>query len=116
MNIQRLKFAWARGARIEWRDPYADRYSKLWSIRLLPAWDENQSYRIHPEDEHLQYGPLSSTLRNSVIYDAPIDSLEYRAAQMIFNALYDFPPGPTRQFDWGMQKLAFSEYLADLGL
>ncbi len=58
MNIQRLKFAYARGARIECQG-----YDTHWYGTKTPAWNSRYRYRIHPDDAHLEYGPLSTALR-----------------------------------------------------
>ena len=61
--MNRLLFAAARGARIE--------------VKALGRWTGSEfislgefttyPYRIHPEDEHLQYGPISTALREVAI-------------------------------------------------
>ena len=55
--MSRLLFAAARGARIQ------SEWQGIWSgvagIHLVPKFN----YRIHPDDEHLQYGPISTALR-----------------------------------------------------
>lgn len=61
MNIERLKFAWVRGARIQFRNLRPRR--GVWIDSPCPRWFPYHGYRIHPDDEHLQYGPLSSALR-----------------------------------------------------
>lgn len=63
MNIQRLKFAYARGARIQcsWED-------SDWYLVAYPEWrNAHTVFRIHPDDAHLEYGPLSSELRRRAI-------------------------------------------------
>ena len=56
--MSRLLHAAARGARIE------AEWKGIWSgvagIHLVPKFN----YRIHPDDEHLQYGPISTELRD----------------------------------------------------
>ena len=56
--MSRLLHAAARGARIEWQTVYG-----AWKV--ADDIDVTQSYpqRIHPADEHLQYGPISTALR-----------------------------------------------------
>ena len=56
--MSRLLFAAARGARIEWQTVYG-----AWKV--ADDIDVTQSYpqRIHPDDAHLQYGPISTALR-----------------------------------------------------
>jgi len=57
--MSRLLFAAARGARIE--DNTLGRWTSSEFVYL--ERDITYSYRIHPEDEHLQYGPISTALR-----------------------------------------------------
>jgi hypothetical protein len=61
--MQRLKHAYARGARIE----YYDRFEDKWGFTDDPAWDTYYQYRVHPKDAHLEYGPVSSALRSTAI-------------------------------------------------
>jgi hypothetical protein len=65
MNIQRMKFAHARGARIQCKN-----YRRAWVNLAHPGWFDDTVYRIHPADAHLEYGPLSTALREHVIYGA----------------------------------------------
>ena len=56
--MSRLLHAAARGARVQ-------RYSihvEEWVVVPVGAYPSNQ-LRIHPDDEHLAYGPISSALR-----------------------------------------------------
>ncbi len=59
--MSRLLFAAARGARIE----AIDRNLRwiLSSHVPLALSNDKRPYRIHPEDTHHQYGPISSALR-----------------------------------------------------
>ncbi len=70
MNLQRLKFAWARGAHIQVQiKPEFDRGSK-WSgdadttppASMKEYHEGRYNYRIRPKDAYLEYGPLSSAL------------------------------------------------------
>jgi hypothetical protein len=54
----RLLFAAARGARIEVNDGTKD-----WRIVEWTMVVESPAFRIHPDDAHLQYGPISTALR-----------------------------------------------------
>lgn len=56
---QRLKFAYARGARIQVKVAS----SGHWVSAHAPGFHEGRKYRIDPRDAHLEYGPLSSALR-----------------------------------------------------
>lgn len=60
--MSRLLFAAARGARIqtwvgalEWREEF----------RVAISNADQYWVRIHPDDEHLQYGPISTALRET---------------------------------------------------
>lgn len=56
--MSRLLFAAARGARIEnW---YSEKWRLAYAVRTV---DDFYAYRIHPDDAHLQYGPISTALR-----------------------------------------------------
>ena len=62
--MSRLLCAAAHGARIE-RKHYS--FKSFWEEARL-VWarepkDCDYDYRIHPNDEHLQYGPVSTALR-----------------------------------------------------
>ena len=57
--MSRLLFAAARGARIQtWAGVLGWR-----STNLFGPWSYDDGDRIHPDDEHLQYGPISTALR-----------------------------------------------------
>lgn len=58
--MSRLLFAAARGAQINRRPAGAN-----WWVVSNFVWlgNDGYEYRIHPDDEHLQYGPISSALR-----------------------------------------------------
>jgi len=64
--MSRLLFAAARGSRIECQNQRYDMASSAWvpSGIWMPVDRLNlkyRDYRIHPDDEHLQYGPISAT-------------------------------------------------------
>ena len=58
--MSRLLFAAARGARIE--KPYRD-HPVIWVETKFVLTTIGHLNRIHPADEHLQYGPISTALR-----------------------------------------------------
>lgn len=62
--MSRLLFAAARGARIE--ALYQRCWITLTHISIVP---NAHAYRIHPEDAHLEYGPISTALREMAIND-----------------------------------------------
>lgn len=120
MDPQRLKFAWARGARIQARFDWID---ESWheQITINPEMS-GLVWRIHPDDEHLQYGPLSSTLHELVDKPDDIDQSSYYrtaivAAAMMYAQETDSSYSETHDLDeWGMWCLFFAELLADEGL
>ena len=80
---------------------------------------------IHPDDAHLEYGPLSSELRNWAITDArfPADTVEGAAAQFMwgchFNRALNDNDGIVPVIgdnDTLMAMLFIAELLADEGL
>lgn len=58
--MSRLAFAAGRGARIQFRTS-TNRWIHSHSLPLF----QNNRFRIHPDDAHMQYGPISSELRHA---------------------------------------------------
>lgn len=59
--MSRLLFAAARGARIQaWAGELGWRVTHLFG-----PWSYDDGNRIHPDDAHLQYGPISTALRKN---------------------------------------------------
>ena len=76
--MSRLLFAAARGARIQ-RRHFKDAWNYWESTRVmlltnLDKTDSDYDYRIHPDDEHLQYGPVSTALRERADCDLVVKS------------------------------------------
>lgn len=121
MNTERMKFAWARGARIQLRTHEHSGIAGLWStcisrgIYMLdpPLYD----YRIHPNDEHLQYGPLSTALREIVYFPPEKYTAMHRVALqtlVIYESDMGFYHDTSTEF--AMAALMLAEYFADEGL
>ena len=75
MNMERLKFAFARGARIqEAYCAYPDLPVQWHIIDSIPTVPRPlHIYRVYPPDSHLEYGPLTSAIRQEVMYaDEPM--------------------------------------------
>ena len=127
-------FAQARGARIQF-DYKALGYrgsdaADWWRDVELPMHQERiPHYRIHPEDAHLQYGPISQALIDWALYGYDTDNHpEIDAAEAYFNwrLIIDGLPDPRLSFgdygprvtpdEWGMFRLFMAEMLADEGL
>ena len=113
MNLQRLKFAWARGARISFDGVVMSE----WDGRKFTRLDIDDG-EIHPDDEHLQYGPVSSAFRDMALYKDSVD-LDY------YTELFMDMAGSNYVLDdaWNMTnvevdfaRLFMAELLADEGL
>jgi hypothetical protein len=66
--MSRLLHAADRGARIDvW---YQCKWVSAIAVRTV---DDLYNYRIHPDDEHLQYGPISTALREMARQPKAID-------------------------------------------
>jgi len=108
--MSRLLHAAARGARIEYKrlDGYWEEADSLCSI--LKGTND---YRIHPDDTHLQYGPISTALREIALTGDREDStIPYLTIGVTKEASY-----------WGSSKndrrvflLILAEALAEEGL
>jgi len=119
MNIQRLKFSLARGARIQVHTPGG---AREWETIVYPYFSLGQrigrEYRVHPKDEHLQYGPVSTAFRDMALYTDSADLPEITELFMdlagsnwlLGGADYD----DAMLSDW--TRLFFAEWLADEGL
>lgn len=111
MNIQRFKFAWARGARIE--SKWTGRvYNELTGFTFTPGREDD--FRIHPDDEHLQYGPLSIALIDSAQH-IKLTPLGIGALEVAM-AMYTDPAATGEYNEWWFFYLFIAELLADEGL
>ena len=68
--MSRLLFAAARGARVEMLQCPGE-WVDTGSVPLDPFNTLFMHRRIHPDDEHLQYGPVSTELRENATGDDP---------------------------------------------
>lgn len=108
--MSRLLFAAARGARIqtwvgtlEWREEF----------RVAISNADQYWVRIHPDDEHLQYGPISTALREMAEDYSWNPSWEHRVAHA---AADDFAVKFHGEPDYPLFYLILAEALADEGL
>ena len=78
--------------------------------------DDMRYYRIHPADEHLQYGPISTALRDMAEDDGTWRTdLRWNIAHIVaneFNDYYDWQCEP----DYPLFYLFLAEFLADEGM
>ena len=105
--MTRLLFAAARGARIE------AEWKGIWSgvagIHLVPKFN----YRIHPDDAHLQYGPISTELRK-MAEDSSWNSSWGRYIARAFADEFSDIFGPATNYP--LFYLILAEALADEGM
>jgi len=113
--MSRLLHAAARGARIQsrWVDS-GDSWQATGQIVLV---DDMRYYRIHPNDEHLQYGPISTALRE-MTFDTTLCkySWEWSLASSI---TCEFAPDIDASIlaaDYNLYYLFLAEALADEGM
>ena len=109
--MSRILFAAAREARIE------ALYQRVWIPLTHISLEPNaHAYRIHPDDEHLQYGPISTELREMAADDSWKPG-SYRvlavAAANEFKEYFDSRQGEP---DYPLFYLFLAEFLADSGL
>ena len=106
--MSRILFAAARGARIQVM------YQRVWiplthiSLTLNPY-----TYRIHPEDAHLEYGPISTALLKLAEDDSWNPSEERALALAVarqFQVYFVDEP------DFELFYLILAEFLADEGM
>ena len=109
--MSRILFAAARGARIE--KPYPDPVVWVQTKFVCTAGDLQ---RIHPDDAHLQYGPISTALRDMAEDDGTWRTdLRWNIAHIVaneFNDYYDWQCEP----DYPLFYLFLAEFLADEGM
>ena len=106
--MSRLLFAAARGARIEWQTVYG-----AWKV--ADDIDVTQSYpqRIHPDDAHWQYGPISTELRK-MAEDSSWNSSWGRYIARAFADEFSDIFGPATNYP--LFYLILAEALADEGM
>lgn len=110
--MSRLLFAAARGARIQtlagtlgWRD-----------TDLFGPWSYDEGDRIHPDDAHLQYGPISTALREMAEDYGWKSSWEHFLANSAANEFTEFFDSRHGEPDYPLFYLILAECLADEGL
>jgi hypothetical protein len=123
MKDKRLDFAYARGARCQWR--FKDRHPAddgNWFTGAPPrvvrkgSWAEVKEFRLHPDDEHLQYGPISSALRHEALTTCQSPTGPQSLGMHVYPIVtYDEFYGAGSDVN-SMHKLFMAELLADEGL
>ena len=114
--MSRLLHAAARGARIQYRSPI-DRNWKESAFRLWPSLHDcktaDSRYRIHPEDKHLAYGPVSTALLK-LAEDDSWNPSEERALALAVARQFQVYFGDEPDFE--LFYLFLAEFLADEGM
>ena len=108
----RLLHAAARGARIE-AFPWRKKWITLTHISIVP---NKHAYRIYPEDVHLQYGPVSTALREMAEDVVWRGDWAYFLAGSIANEFTIYFDSRTGEPDYPLFYLFLAEFLADSGL
>ena len=112
--MSRLLHAAARGAKIQTK--WVDLGEQWQTTRQLVLVDDMRYYRIHPDDAHLQYGPISTALRDMAEDDGTWRTdLRWNIAHIVaneFNDYYDWQCEP----DYPLFYLFLAEFLADEGM
>lgn len=112
--MSRLLFAAARGARIESRYP-REKWQVVWAVRIV---DDFYDYRIHPDDAHLQYGPISTALRKMAEHNRSDirPSWQMGLANFAANEFTLYFDSRTGEPDYPLFYLILAEFLADEGM
>ena len=112
--MSRLLHAAARGAKIQTK--WVDSGAQWQTTGQIVLVDDMRYYRIHPADEHLQYGPISTALRDMAEDDGTWRTdLSWNIAHIVaneFNDYYDWQCEP----DFELFYLFLAEFLADEGM
>ena len=112
--MSRLLHAAARGAKMQTK--WVDSGAQWQTTGQLVLVDDMRYYRIHPDDAHLQYGPISTALRDMAEDDGTWRTdLRWNIAHIVaneFNDYYDWQCEP----DYPLFYLFLAEYLADEGM
>ena len=108
--MSRIFFAAARGARIQ--DVALGICTDSKFVHLGEAI--GHLYRIHPDDEHLQYGPISTALREMAADDSWKPG-SYRVLAVAAANAFQVYLGGVRE-DYPLFYLFLAEFLADEGM
>ena len=110
--MSRLLFAAARGARIQaWAGVLGWR-----GTHLFGTWSYDDGDRIHPDDAHLQYGPISTALREmaeTCTHSSSWAGFLATSAANEYTMYFDSRQGEP---DYPLFYLFLAEFLADEGM
>jgi hypothetical protein len=115
--MSRLLFAVARGARVQRQHEHLF-HKQVWWEDVSIQWGLDDELRIHPDDEHLAYGPISTALREMAAHN-PCDirpSWELELANSAANEFTLYFDSRQGEPDYPLFYLFLAEALADSGL
>ena len=113
--MSRLLHAAARGARIQGR--WVDDTPQWHTVRKVYLVEDLPYQRIHPEDAHLAYGPISTALRE-MTFDTTLCKYSWEWS-LASSATCEFAAGidaATLAADYDLYYLFLAEFLADEGM
>lgn len=111
--MSRLLFAAARGARIQSRWVKGTQWQTTGQFVFV---DGMRYYRVHPDDAHLAYGPISTALREmaeNFKYDSSWEHFLANGAANEFTEYFSYRDGEP---DYPLFYLFLAEALADEGM
>ena len=113
--MSRLLFAAARGARIQSRWVDGTQWQTTGQFMFV---DGMRYYRIHPDDAHLQYGPISTALREMAEHNRSDirPSWEQGLSNFAANEFTQYFDSRFGEPDYPLFYLILAEFLADSGL
>jgi hypothetical protein len=112
--MSRILFAAARGARIQGR--YVDDTPQWHTVRKVYLVEDLPYQRIHPEDAHLAYGPISTELRAMAEQYVWSTRWENQLANGAANEFTIYFDSRTGEPDYPLFYLFLAEYLAYEGM
>ena len=113
--MSRLLHAAARGARIQSRWVDGTQWQTTCQFMFV---DSMRCYRIHPNDEHLQYGPISTELREMAEHNRSDirPSWEQGLSNFAANQFTEYFDSRQGEPDYPLFYLFLAEFLADEGV
>ena len=113
--MSRILFAAARGARIQSRWVDAAQWQTTCQFMFV---DDMRCYRIHPDDKHLGYGPISTALREMAEHNRSDirPSWEQGLSNFAANQFTEYFDSRQGEPDYPLFYLFLAEFLADEGM
>ena len=114
--MSRLLFAAARGARLQEQRQFGSEWVDTVCI-VIPDYEVTPQ-RIHPDDAHLQYGPISTALREMAEHSRSDirPSWEQGLSNFAANEFTEYYDWQQCKPDYPLFYLILAEFLADEGM